>query len=114
MGRMGREGRRSFRMTPDQQLQLLSERLNLTDDQKAKIKPILEDRQKQMEGLRSDTSLSQEDRHTKMRSIMEDFRTKINSVLTDEQRQKFEELGQRRGRDGRMGQPNAGSPPPNI
>jgi len=80
---------------PDEQLQRMGQALNLTDDQKSQIKPILEDRQKQMEALRSDTSVSQDDRRTKMRSIMEDSNSKIRAVLNDQQKQKFDEMQQR-------------------
>src|SRR5579864_5096027 len=44
----------------DQHLQTLSEKLNLTDDQKAKLKPILQDQMQQMKAVREDSSLSQE------------------------------------------------------
>lgn len=36
----------------DQHLQMLSEKLNLTDDQKAKLKPILQDQMQQMKAVR--------------------------------------------------------------
>src|SRR5258708_6137130 len=35
-------------MTPESRLKMLTEKLNLTDDQQAKLKPILEDESKQM------------------------------------------------------------------
>ncbi|HUI42023.1 MAG TPA: hypothetical protein VL523_08650 [Terriglobia bacterium] len=119
-GQVGPRGRMGGgpRMTPDEQLQRMSERLNLTEDQKSQIKPMLEDRQKQMESLRADTSLSQEDRRAKMHSMMQDFHTKVSAVLTDEQKQKFEEMQQRQGRGrggmrGQQGAPGAaGTPPP--
>lgn len=44
----------------DQHLQMLSEKLNLTDDQKAKIRPILQDQMQQMKAVREDSSLSQD------------------------------------------------------
>jgi len=43
----------------DQHLQMLTEKLNLTDDQKAKLKPILQDQMQQMKTVREDSSLSQ-------------------------------------------------------
>jgi Spy/CpxP family protein refolding chaperone len=43
----------------DQHLQMLSEKLNLTDDQKAKLRPILQDQMQQMKAAREDSSLSQ-------------------------------------------------------
>jgi periplasmic protein CpxP/Spy len=88
-------GRRQ-QMSPDQQLERLSKALNLTDDQKQQIRPILQDRQDKMQGVRSDTSLSREDRMNKMRSTFEETNSKIRAVLNDEQKPKFDQMQQRR------------------
>jgi Spy/CpxP family protein refolding chaperone len=88
-------GRRE-QMSPDQQLDRMSKALNLTDDQKQQIRPILQDRQEKMQSIRSDTSLSREDRMNKMRSTFEESTTKIRAVLNDEQKQKFDQMLQRR------------------
>jgi protein CpxP len=88
-------GRRQ-QMSPDQQLERLSKALNLTDDQKQQIRPILQDRQEKMQGVRSDASLSREDRMNKMRSTFEETNSKIRAVLNDEQKQKFDQRQQRR------------------
>lgn len=82
-------------MTPERQLQRLSEGLNLTDDQKQQIKPILEDRQKQMEQLHADTSTSMDDKRAKMHSLSEESNTKIRAVLNDDQKQKFDKMQER-------------------
>jgi protein CpxP len=83
-------------MSPDQQLERLSKALNLTDDQKQQIRPILQDRQEKMQGVRSDTSLSREDRMNRMRSTIEETNGKIRAVLNGEQKQKFDQRQQRR------------------
>ena len=107
-GAMGR----GHRMTPDEQLQRLDKSLKLTDDQKASIKPILEDRQKKMESLHSDTSLSREDRMSKMKSIMDESNGKIRDVLKDDQKKQFDEMQQHmRGRMQGHG-PGGQTPPP--
>ncbi len=86
-------------MTPDEELQRMDKALKLTDDQKNQIKPILEDKQQKMQSLRSDTSLSEQDRRSKMRSIMEGSNGKIRDVLNDDQKKNFDEMQQhRRGR----------------
>jgi hypothetical protein len=103
---------RGHRMTPDEQLQRLDKSLKLTDDQKASIKPILEDRQKKMESLHSDTSLSREDRMSKMKSIMDESNGKIRDVLNDDQKKQFDEMQQHmRGRMQGHG-PGGEAPPP--
>jgi periplasmic protein CpxP/Spy len=81
-------------MDPDREVQRLSKRLNLTDDQKNQIKPILADRQQQMRNLMQDSSLQPNDRHEKMRSIMEDTSNKVKAVLNDDQKAKFDQMQQ--------------------
>jgi Spy/CpxP family protein refolding chaperone len=83
-------------MSADQQLERLSKTLNLTDDQKGQLRPIIEDRHQKMQSIRSDNSLSREDRMSKMRSILEDSNNKIRSVLNDDQKQKFDQMQQQR------------------
>jgi len=78
----------------DQHLQMLSEKLNLTDDQKAKVKPVLQDQMQQMKAVREDSSLSEEQKRTKMKSIHESMHEQINSVLTPEQQVKFKQMKQ--------------------
>jgi periplasmic protein CpxP/Spy len=73
-------------------LEWLSKQLNLTDDQKAKVKPILDDQGKQMRAVREDTSLSQEQKRDKMKEIHEKTDSQINDILTPEQQKKFADL----------------------
>jgi Spy/CpxP family protein refolding chaperone len=84
------QGHRNF--DPNQQAAHMSKRLGLSDDQVAQIKPILADRFQQMQTLRADTSLSEQDRHAKFRALMQDSNTKIESVLNDTQKQQFEKM----------------------
>jgi Spy/CpxP family protein refolding chaperone len=76
----------------EQHLQVLSEKLNLTDDQKAKLKPILQDQMQQMKAVREDSSLSEDQRRAKMKSIHESLHDQINAVLTPEQQAKFKQM----------------------
>ncbi len=78
----------------DQHLQMLSEKLNLTDDQTAKLKPILQDQMQQMKAVREDSSLSEEQKRAKMKSIHESLHEQINAVLTPEQQAKFKQMSQ--------------------
>jgi hypothetical protein len=95
-GPSGQHMGQRHRMSPDEELQRLDKRLNLTDEQKKQIKPILEDRQQKMESLRSDSSLSEEDRRSNMRSTFEESNGKIRNLLNDDQKKKFDEMQQRR------------------
>jgi protein CpxP len=73
-------------------LEWLSKELNLTDEQKAKVKPILEDQEKQMHAIREDSSLSQDQKHEKMMQIHETTHSQINGILTPDQQKKFAQL----------------------
>jgi len=77
---------------PGQQAAHLGQKLGLTSDQVAQIKPILTDRFQKMQTLRADTSLSQDDRHSKAQAIMQDSNNKIESLLNDTQKQQFEQM----------------------
>lgn len=81
---------------PDRMANHLGKKLNLSKDQVAQIKPLLEDRSQQMQALRGDTSLPQQDRRKKAHEIMQDSNTKIEAVLNDTQKQQFEEMLQQR------------------
>ena len=92
-------------------LDQLAQQLNLTDDQKAKVKPILEARDQKMRELRGDTSLTREDRSAKMKALRDDMTTQMKAVLTPEQFDKWQKMPPA-GRDRRNGPPPGGNPPP--
>ena len=79
-------------MNPEAQLQHLTKQLNLSADQQAQIKPILESRDQQAKQLWEDQSLAPQDKHAKMKAIQEDSKGKIEAVLNDTQKQKYEAL----------------------
>ena len=87
-GQMGPRGRGM----EGRQLEMLTQKLNLTADQQVKVKAIDEDTGKQMMALRNDTSLSQDDRRAKMMDIRKSSQDKIRAVLTDDQKTKYDAL----------------------
>jgi len=74
------------------QLEMLTKRLDLTADQQTQVKAIDEDTGKQMMTLRNDTSLSQDDRRSKMMDIRKSSQDKIRAILTDDQKTKYDAL----------------------
>ena len=68
-------------MTPEGRLKMLTEKLNLAEDQQAKLKPILEDQSKQMKAVHDDASLAPADKQAKMKELHESSVEKINAVL---------------------------------
>ena len=102
-------GQQHRNFDPSQFAAHLGKKLSLSSDQVAQITPILTARQQQMQTLRADASLTEQDRHTKRHAIMQDTNSKIEAVLTDPQKQQFEQmLAQRRARHNR--QPQSSQP----
>ena len=95
--------------TVEQRLQRMTKQLNLTDDQQQKIKPILENESTQMQSLRADSSLPQQDRMAKMQQIRQTSSEQIKPILNADQQQKFTEMMSHQGR-GRGG-PQQGQAP---
>jgi protein CpxP len=79
-------------MDVGQRVENLSKQLNLTDDQKPKVRAIYEDAANQRQALRQDTSLSRQDRMEKMRAINQSTRKQIENILTAEQKKKWNEI----------------------
>jgi periplasmic protein CpxP/Spy len=99
---------RGMMMSPDAMLDHLSTELNLTDDQKTKIKPILEEQSKQMQQLRQDSSSPREERRAKMKQIHESTMTQVRPILNADQQKKLEEMMSRRPERGEKGHGEAG------
>jgi periplasmic protein CpxP/Spy len=70
----------------------LTTKLDLTADQQAKIKTILDENHEQMRTTMNDQSLSKEDKHAKMKSMHDSIHAKVREVLTDEQKPKFDAM----------------------
>jgi Spy/CpxP family protein refolding chaperone len=83
--------------TAEQRLQRMTKQLGLTDDQQQKIKPILENESTQMQSLRADTSLSQQDRMAKMQQIRQTTSEQITPILNADQQQKYTEMMSHQG-----------------
>src|SRR5690348_1827288 len=82
--RMGRE------QSADDRVKHLTKELNLTEDQQAKIKSVLEDEQKKMSSLKQDSSLSREDRRTKFEEIRKNTSQQIRTILNEDQQKKYD------------------------
>jgi len=86
--------------------------LDLTDEQKPKVEAIMKAAQEKRMALRSDTSLTPEDRRAKAKAIQEDTTAKMKEVLTAEQFAKYEKMAQSmRGNRPPGGGAGAGGPP---
>jgi Spy/CpxP family protein refolding chaperone len=66
-------------------LQAAVESLNLTDDQKAKVKDIFADAKTKRQAVFNDTSLNEDQKKANMKELHEGTLAKLNGVLTPEQ-----------------------------
>ena len=77
---------------PTKEAKRLGKELGLNKTQVTQILPILQDRETQMQALRSDTSVAPADRRAKAKGIMDDSKAKLEAVMTDQQKQQFEQM----------------------
>jgi periplasmic protein CpxP/Spy len=88
------EGARADRAR--ERIQEVAKELNLTDEQKEKIRPVLQAEAEKLRALRQDTNLSREERQAKVKEIRDDIAAKIKPILTAEQYDKWQKMRQQR------------------
>ncbi len=82
---------------PAQRTERLTKELKLTSDQQPKVLDILKSEQSKMQDLRSDSSLSQDDRRSKMMDIHKASDDQIRALLDANQQRKFDTMQSKRG-----------------
>jgi Spy/CpxP family protein refolding chaperone len=73
-------------------LQQISTELGLSDDQKAQLKPILQDEFKRLKAVKDDTSQSVADKQEKAKSVHDSARDQMKQILTPDQQKKLAEM----------------------
>lgn len=83
-------------------LEMLRERLGLSEEQVAKLKPIFAAEREEMMAVRKELGedADREEVREAMREVHEKYRPKIHAVLTPEQLEKLEKMRERRERSG--------------
>lgn len=89
-------GKKASSSRADQELANLTKQLNLTDDQQAKIKPILTDESEQIHKSKKATTGTADDAKAASKKIREDAKTRIRAVLTPDQ-QKIYDASSKKG-----------------
>ena len=95
---------------PAKRADRLATQLQLSSDQKAKLEDILKSEQSQMQNLRSDSSVSREDRHSKMMDIHRTSDDQIRALLNADQQKKWDAMQEKRQQ--RMGRHHHGGQQP--
>ncbi len=104
---------RGRQFDPAKRTQRMAKHLNLTSDQQAKVQDILTSEQSQIQKLRADSSLSRQDRRSKMMDIHKTSNDQIRALLNPDQQKTWDQMQQRREQrmKERHGGQGAGSPP---
>ena len=85
--------------------------LNLTDEQKAKLRPILQEENQQLDTLQNNTSMTQEQKMAKANEIRQNASPKIRAILTQEQLQKLADMQKAKQQQNPSAPPQGNSPP---
>lgn len=76
----------------EERMKRMTEALSLTDEQKAKIEPILKEEGEKLRAIFQDQNASREEKGKKMQEARKEISAKMKAVLTPEQAEKFEKL----------------------
>ena len=79
---------------PSRQVKHMAKQLNLSADQQSQLLPILTARRDQVQSLRNDSSLSNQDRRSKMQALRSDTDGKIRALLNEDQRKSYDQMQQ--------------------
>jgi protein CpxP len=71
----------------------IAKQLNLTDDQKPKVKTVLDEQMQKQRDLRTDSTLSADDKKTKLKELRDGTDAKLKEILTPEQYAKWQKFG---------------------
>ncbi len=77
-------------------MQKLSQELNLTADQQAKIKPIFQQAHAQAKTIHQDTTLNKDQKMAKMKELHQNAMAQMNEILTPEQQTQLKQLQEQR------------------
>jgi Spy/CpxP family protein refolding chaperone len=80
---------------PDRRLKNLKNDLGLTEEQQAKIKPMLVEEFSQIDKLKGNDTINREQRRVKLQELGKETYEKMKQVLTPEQIQKYEQIRQK-------------------
>jgi Spy/CpxP family protein refolding chaperone len=89
----------SFAQTKAAKLQAISQQLNLTPEQKAKVLPILADEGPKVQAIKNDNSLSRTQKMQQIKAIHHQTDPQMKAILSPEQYQKLQAIRQQAIKD---------------
>ncbi len=96
---------------PARQARRLGRQLGLSADQVSQIEPVLASRQTRLENVRTDPTLTPQQRRASVRRIMRSSNRKIEAVMTDSQKQQYQQMLQQRRQARRQRMEQQQAPP---
>ena len=87
-------------MSPEQMMVRYTEQLSLTDEQKPKVKTVLEDTMKKRREIRKESGQDRQQMGEKMRPVMEAQNKKMKEILTADQYKKYQEMNEKMKKGG--------------
>ena len=82
-------------MSPDQLMEKYTEQLSLTDEQKPKVKTVLEDTMKKRREITKESGQDRQQLGEKMQPVMEVQNKKMKEILTADQYKKYQEMNEK-------------------
>jgi Spy/CpxP family protein refolding chaperone len=93
----------SSAQTKAAKLQAISQQLNLTPEQKAKVLPILADEAPKIQAIKNDNSLSKIQKIQRLKAVHQQTDPQMKAILSPEQYQKLQAIRQQAIRDATQG-----------
>jgi periplasmic protein CpxP/Spy len=87
-------------MSPEQMMERYTERLSLTDEQKPKVKTVLEDTMKKRREIMKENGQDRQQMREKMQPVMEAQNKKMKEILTADQYKKYQEMNEKMRKGG--------------
>jgi Spy/CpxP family protein refolding chaperone len=75
-----------------ERFQDIAAQLQLTDQQKQQLKPILRDEAQKLKSLWAETGVAKRQKHAQLNQIRQEFTAKVKAILTPEQFAKWQNL----------------------
>src|SRR5437867_3633180 len=92
LGQDQKAGAKGRGFSVERQMERMNEELKLTDEQKPKVKEVLEASQKKRQELFTDSNVPREERREKVQAIMAEENKKLKAILTADQYAKYEKM----------------------
>jgi periplasmic protein CpxP/Spy len=98
----GKHGRHMARMV---------KKLNLSQDQQNKLKPIFDKQHEQAKAIKNDTALTQDQKKEKFQALRQDTMAQMNGILTPEQQQQLQQMRAKHHHDNKGDSQSQGTAP---